>query len=282
MPWLYVHALGASRSLFRMRRAAQSLVGAMAVSMAASMAASLLLAGSAHADPGQRPWPAHWPIVLPPVQGPLPPLPPPGPAHPPATRAAARVTELLGRIRANLRDTRYQHHLSVNERQGSYRWDCSLMVAWVVERTAPRARRAMGSGRLRASHFARVIERAPTRGFRGGWQRIPRIRDVRPGDVFAWRRPQHFPSRNTGHVGFVLETPRPVPGLPNGWAVRVADSTSTGHQQDSRPYPGEGGFGTGTLVFLTDAEGRGTHYGWAGTRSSGYVVTPILFGRVGP
>lgn len=268
----YVHVARTSRRLELVRWGA--LYGAVM--------ASLLVASVAHADPGERPWPAHWPIVLPPVQGRLPPLPPPGPAHPPATTSAARILAMVERVRASLRETRYQHRLEVDERQGRYRWDCSLMTAWILQRSAPRALRSVGGGRPLASHFVRVIERAPTRGYRGGWQRVEHIRDVRPGDVFAWRRPRHFPSRNSGHVGLVLETPRPVPGLPNGWAVRIADSTSTGHQQDTRPYPGEGGFGIGTLVFLTDAQGRGTHYGWAGTLSSGYVVTPILFGRVGP
>jgi len=241
----------------------------------------LASAGATRAD-GERPWPEEWPIVRAPVER-LPPLPPPLPEEPPATRAAERVLEVLARIRQSLRDTRYQHRLDVRERAGRYRWDCSLMVHWVLQRAAPRAVRHLGSRRRAlAADFARAIERAPESGFRRGWQRIAHIRDVRPGDVFAWRRPTGFPSRNTGHVGFTLEAPRPVPGLPNGWAVRVADATSTAHQEDTRPYPGEGGFGTGVLVFLTDESGSGTHYGWAGTASRGYVVTPILFGRVGP
>lgn len=247
------------------------------------LVAALVLAAASvgHAD-GERPWPAEWPIVLPPVEGPPPPLPPPLPPRPPATRSAARVLEVIERVRASLRETRYQHRLVVRERQGTYRWDCSLMANWVLERAAPRTVRHLDRvPRPLAEHFVRAIERAPVTGSRRGWRRVEHIRDVRAGDVFAWRRPRGFPSRNTGHVGFTLEAPRPVPGLPRGWAVRVADATSSRHQNDTRPWPGEGGFGTGVLVFLTDAEGRGTHYGWGGTLSAGYVVTPILFGRVG-
>ena len=136
--------------------------------------------------------------------------------------------------------------------------------------------------RARAENFVRTIERAPTTGWRRGWQRIERIGDVRPGDVFTWRRPDGFPSRNTGHVGFVMEVPRRVPGLPHGWVVRVADATGSRHQRDTRRSSGRGGFGIGTLAFLTDGDGHATHYGWGGTLSDGYVVTPILFGRVGP
>lgn len=245
----------------------------------------LWLAGASvtRADP---PWPAEWPIVLPPVRGRLPPLPPPLPPQPPATRSAARVLEVIERVRQTMRETRYQHHLVVRERQGIYRWDCSLMAQWVLRRAAPRSVRHLDPlSRPLAEHFVRTIERAPaigSRSARNGWHRVEGIAEVRAGDVFAWRRPPGFPSRNTGHVGFTLEAPRQVPGLPGGWAVRVADATGSLHQDDTRTWPGEGGFGIGVLVFLADAEGRGTHYGWGGTYSSGYVVTPILFGRVSP
>ncbi|MGE0789005.1 MAG: hypothetical protein AB7S26_25255 [Sandaracinaceae bacterium] len=231
----------------------------------------------------QRPWPDEWPIILPPVLGPLPAPPPPAPPTRPATPSAERVMETIRAVRANLRSTRYQHHRVVRERDGVYYWDCSLMVTWMLERAAPRSLATVpgGSRRLAAS-YARAIERAPTDRFARGWQRIDHIESLRPGDVFAWRRPPHFPSNNSGHVGFVVEAPRRVPQMPGAYAVRIADATSTGHQNDTRPYPGEGGFGIGTLVFLTDGDGHGTHYGWAGTYSGGYVVTPILFGRVGP
>ena len=231
----------------------------------------------------ERPWPAEWPIVLPPVEGPLPPEPPPAPPTPAATASASRVLDVIGQLRQNVRNTRYQHHLAVSERNGTYNWDCSLMARWVLERAAPRSVRHMESlARPHAEHFVLAIERAPTDRYRRGWQRVEHIAQVRPGDVFAWRRPAGFPSRNTGHVGFVVGAPRRVSGIPNAWAVQVADATSSAHQNDTRPWPGHGGFGIGTLVFLTDGQGHGTHYGWAGTYSGGYVVTPILFGRIGP
>jgi hypothetical protein len=103
---------------------------------------------------------------------------------------------------------------------------------------------------------------------------------VLPGDVFAWRRPRGFPSKNTGHVGFVVAPPLPVPEIPGAWAVRIADSTSSYHQNDARALDHDGGFGIGTVVFLTDAKGRVTSYGWSGTASEWYIVTPVVFGRV--
>lgn len=222
-----------------------------------------------------------WPIIEPPVAGWIaPPTRPNGPPPPPATPAAARVMDVLGRVQRGLRQTRYQHATSVRERDGVFLWDCSGMAAWVLHRSAPIAMATIGRPRPVARDFARVIERAPTTRARGGWQRVENIADARPGDVFAWRRPRGFPSRNTGHVGFVVDRPLPVPGLPGAYAVRVADATSWGHQDDTRQDDGVGGFGMGTLVFLTDGQGHGTHYGWGGTLSDGYVTTPIVFGRV--
>ena len=255
------------------------------------VAAVSLLAAALPVDPAvafadgerARPWPASWPIDLPPVPGPPPPAPPPAPFVEPANPAAARVLRTLERVRQTMRRTRYQHRRVVNERTGTYFWDCSLMVHWVLRRAHPRSVRHLAEvQRPLARHFVRAIERAPTDRFRRGWRRIERIERVRPGDVFAWRRPHGFPSRNTGHVGFVIGAPRPIPRLPNAYAVHIADATGTAHQDDSRARGGGGGFGTGTLVFLTDGRGHGTHYGWFGTSSGGYVVTPILFGRVGP
>lgn len=245
---------------------------------------ALSLAVPVHADnERERPWPDEWPIDLPPIEGPLPPSPPPAAQAEPATRAAARVLEELSDVQRTMQRTRYQHHPAINPRRGTYYWDCSLMTHWILRRAHPRSVAHLeDTRRAVAAHFVRAIERAPTSGWRRGWRRLEHIERVRPGDVFAWRRPDGFPSRNTGHVGFVVGAPTPVPRIPNAYAVRVADATGSGHQNDTRPRGSGGGFGLGTLVFLTDGQGHGTHYGWYGTLSGGYVRTPILFGRVGP
>lgn len=221
-----------------------------------------------------------WPIVPAPVLGPLPPAPPFASPGTPATAAAQRVVERLDLIARTLRETAYEHVTAVREDDGVYRWDCSGMAAWVLRRTAPRAMRGITRERPLARDFVRAIERAPVGRSRGGWERLATLAEARPGDVFSWRRPRGFPSRNTGHVGFVLSAPVRVPAIPGAWAVRIADATSWGHQDDTRPDDGIGGFGIGTIAFLVDDTGAGSHYGWWGTGSEGYVVTPILVGRV--
>jgi hypothetical protein len=194
-----------------------------------------------------------------------------------ATAAARRTIEILARVEGNTRQTRYQHRTRIDERLGTYLWDCSGLTAWVVERASPRARRALASPRPVARTFARTITRAPTARHRRGWQRIDHIRDVRPGDVFAWETPPGFASRSTGHVGFVVH--RPLELDDDLWALRILDSTSIAHQDDTRPRE-HGGTGRGTMTFVVGDDGRATAYGWFGTRSIGYIATPIVFGRI--
>ena len=222
-----------------------------------------------------------WPIINAPIDGPLPPAPTTdAPVTAPPTRGGQRVVEIIDRLKSSILSSRYQPQTVVREQDGSYDWDCSGMAAWILRRAAPTALRALASPRPVARDFAAMIERAPTTKARNGWQRIARVEDVLPGDVFAWRRPRGMPSKNTGHVGFVVARPLPVDGMPGAWAVRIADSTRGVHQDDARHDDPDGGCGIGTLVFLTDAEGRATSYGWAGTQSEWYVVTPVVFGRV--
>ncbi len=196
------------------------------------------------------------------------------------TRAGQRVLDTLARVRAQLRTTRYQHVTAVRERTGDFAWDCSGMAAWVLSRAAPRALGAIARGRPVARDFHRVIARAPVGRARGGWQRLASIGDARPGDVFAWVRPSDWPPRNTGHVGFVLAPPAPVPWIAGAWVVRIADATSVGHQDDTRAEDPDGGYGEGTLMFFTEPTGRVTAYAWHGTLSSAAVATDIVFGRL--
>ena len=198
----------------------------------------------------------------------------------PASRSGTRVLETLARVRGEVRSSRYQHNTVVRERDGLFAWDCSGMAAWVMSRAAPRALASVGGERPVARDFYRAITRAPTARGRGGWLRLARISEARPGDVFAWLRPNDWPARNTGHVGFVLAAPVPVPWLPGAYVVRIADATSVGHQDDTRANDADGGYGEGTLMFLTDGAGHGNAYAWHGTLSGASVQTDIVFGRL--
>ncbi|MEM6989620.1 MAG: hypothetical protein AAF721_03960 [Myxococcota bacterium] len=198
----------------------------------------------------------------------------------PATKAAAKILDLRETITESLTETKYQHRTVVRRREGVFLWDCSGMVAWMLRRAAPAARKALDKGRPVARDFYRHIRRAPTKRAKNGWKRLAHIEDVQPGDVFAWQRPPNFPSKSTGHVGFAVERPRPVEEWPGAYTLRILDATSLRHDDDTRPRGGDGGWGEGTILFMTDGAGHGTAYGWFGRRSRGVIETEIVFGRL--
>jgi hypothetical protein len=199
----------------------------------------------------------------------------------PATRTSRKLFALVEQIDTTLTQTKYQHRTQVKRRDGVYLWDCSGMMNWMLKRVAPRAREALDRDRPVARTYHRVIKKAPTHRPRNGWKQLDDIRSVRPGDVFAWLRPPDWPKGgNTGHVGIVVEAPHAVEEIEDAWAVRVVDASSYTHENDTRDPEGEGGWGMGTILFVTDDSGAPVAYGWFGTKSRWVHETSIVFGRV--
>lgn len=204
-----------------------------------------------------------------------------------ATEAAARMVALVAELRESVRETRYQARTIVRAAEGYYAWDCSGMTTWLLRRTAPRALRAVASARPVARDYYRAIVRASTHAStrastraRRGWQRLSHVSEARPGDVFAFRRSPLSASKITGHVGVLVSAPVEVPGWPGAYAVRILDATRLPHQDDTRTGDGIGGFGFGTMLFVTDELGEVQSYGWFGTESGGLMPTHVVFGRL--
>lgn len=198
----------------------------------------------------------------------------------PATKATAKLLALVDEIDRTRTDTLYTHSTRINRKQGIYHFDCSGMMNWMLARVAKRSLETLDRERPVASTYVKIIERAPTTRARNGWQRIADLAEVQPGDLFAWRRPDDWPNEGaTGHVGIVVARPARLPHIHNGWAVRVLDSTRWQHEDDTRSDD-ETGWGRGTLLFVSDDEGRPIGYGWHGGRSGGYYETSVVFGRV--
>lgn len=198
-------------------------------------------------------------------------------------RGSKQILKVLDRIQRTARVTRYRHRTLINARRGIFLFDCSAMAGWVLGKATPRARRTLTGRQTRrplARDFYRSIARRKPGQRRGPWYRVSRMQDARPGDVIAWVRPKWFKSRNTGHVAFILSRPRPNPGPVRGYLVRIADSTRLAHEDDSR-RGGKSGYGTGTMLFATDAQGRPTGYGWYGSVSKPDWIIPtrIAVGR---
>lgn len=195
------------------------------------------------------------------------------------------ILERLSRIAATLRESRYSHTTVVDEKIGRYEFDCSGLIAWVLRRTAPGAHgvvveRSKKGRPLARDYYWEIARTRPGGRAPRGWNRVERVEAAHPGDVVAWLKPEMVRSPNTGHVGFLLEKPRPTALLPGGFLVRIADASSYQHEDDDRTESGRTGFGSGTILLVADAEsGAPKAYGWFGLRSSWILETPIAIGR---
>jgi len=196
---------------------------------------------------------------------------------------ANEVLGIVGKIAETLNVSSYSSLTRVNVAKGEYSFDCSGMADWVLCRAAPVACRSVRSAGPRplARDFHRAIAAVPAGRERGGWRRIARVDEAQPGDVVAWIKPPEVPSRNSGHVAFIVRSPAPLPGYPNAYLVRVADSTSLYHDNDTREPGLTNGFGFGTILLVSDESGAPVAYGWVGTRARVFE-TKIAIGRAVP
>jgi hypothetical protein len=204
-------------------------------------------------------------------------------ARPTDAAASDKILQRLGHIAENLRQSKYNHATVVDEKSGRYEFDCSGFVTWVLRRAAPGAHASLlaRSPRPVARDYYWELNRAPTERSPRGVRKVTRVSDALAGDIVAWLKPAHVRSANTGHVAFLLEQPRPVPEAPGAYVVRVADASSYHHDDDDRYESGRTGFGTGTILLVSDeATGAPRAYGWYGLRSRYVMETPIALGRV--
>jgi hypothetical protein len=202
----------------------------------------------------------------------------------PAPIEENKVMRVIRRIENSLRYSSYTHVTRVNEREGSYEFDCSGMTAWVLRRSAPQAHsavleRARSKRPLARDYYYRIAATKPGKA-RWGWQRVARVDEAQPGDVIAWLKPDVLRSPYTGHVGFVMAPPEPLPDAPGAYLVRIADASSYQHQDDSRATTGNTGFGFGTILVQADPEtGAPIAYGWFGQYSRWVLPAKMAIGR---
>lgn len=137
--------------------------------------------------------------------------------------------------------------------------DCSGFVAYyVIQGVAPKLygdfTTCYGASRPLAADIFDVINSAAAYSNNGAywsdvendnvcWGRIDHIADALPGDVLVYKHEENISgsgcdnytiSGNTGHVLFVRSIPQKSDVYDNEWVVKVADSTTMPHSNDSR------------------------------------------------
>ncbi len=193
-----------------------------------------------------------------------------------ATNPSVQNLEKIRFIEQRLKTSVYNHNTKVDIAKGQFEFDCSGLVNWILQQTAPTAYAELKAERPRVIEYVKALKAIPYDKPSPGWRRVKKIEDAEPGDVIAWPTPDWYPSDASGHMGIVYGKPEKVSG---GYLIRIADATSYPHGEDSRE--GGTGFGFGTILVTVDPDtGEGTGQGWTGRYSANTVIkTPIYVGR---
>lgn len=178
----------------------------------------------------------------------------------------------------NIKHSNYSHNNFIDEANGEYQVDCSGLVAHITKELAPWAIESVwkepeGFNRPRAIGFYWAIL-----GEEWGWKLIRTIKNVKAGDILAWRKTKYKKWGNSGHIMIILEDPQEEK---NGlWKCKVMDSTNYRftHENDSRKDK-EGGIGVGTIWIEVDEEGWPKGY-WRNKRQRLVLPKIMVFGRL--
>lgn len=210
------------------------------------------------------------------VGGAAPPA-PSGPLFHEATREFKTMTTTL-----------YQHQTRVDRAAGSYRYDCVGFVSYALKRAAPLAwdstvkATGLAKGRIPSPPRYRAFFASLADKPQPGWAAVTKVSELRPGDVVAW---EHKTATAVGHAVVIGGTPSLGPD--GAWVVEVYDSTSSPHQEDSRPSDPRAqvmpsgrrsGLGHGVLGLIADpVSGALTGYRWSPKAKT--MTVPIAAGR---
>lgn len=153
----------------------------------------------------------------------------------------------------------------INSSKGEYVVDCSTYVDHVLKSVYPHAYQRLSqysqSQKPTSDDFYHYFTEVANQD--SSWNAINDVSQLRPGDILVFRYTNHVGDETGGHVMIVMDKPR---AQDNFYAVRVADSASDGHSQDTR-RPHSSGVGIGTLLLQTDHTQRPKAFAWkAGSR----------------
>jgi hypothetical protein len=127
-----------------------------------------------------------------------------------------------------------------------------------------------------AKHFVQFLSADSAKQ---NFQRLTQVRQLLPGDILAWNKPEDLASSNTGHV--MIATAAPEQRADNLWAVAIIDSTAAPHgPSDARKSAHTTGVGRGFVVLESDATGAPIAYHWTRARGSLRHTTKIALGRL--
>ena len=186
----------------------------------------------------------------------------------------------------NLQHTFYQHTDKIDVDRGIYDCDCNGFVAFVLQRAAPAhfspIPKESTQPRPRAFEYFVFFDSLSAQPV-VGWHRIMFLKDVRRGDIIAWRFAEVVAHHDTGHVLIAAGTP--TVNDAGIFTVHLYDSADKPHFDDTRGSSQgqfKSGVGFGSINFKVDKDGRPVSYQFAPPLSSSFATHPIAIGRLEP
>ncbi|KKP23014.1 MAG: hypothetical protein SZ59_C0004G0089 [candidate division TM6 bacterium GW2011_GWF2_28_16] len=201
------------------------------------------------------------------------------------------------RIMANLKSSLYEHTTTIDEYNGIYNTDCSGLVGYVLKYALNThylpidAAKIVGTTRPLATDFYNFFNNCLTTSDTTlnptGWMKIQYLRNALPGDIIVWDYKDDT-KENTGHVVILVNlvekfTESVTINNIKYWEykVRIIDSSSSTHYQDTRNLPtnltGQG-VGCGDMYFGVNSAGEIKYSKWS-SRTSTPAFENFAIGR---
>lgn len=189
------------------------------------------------------------------------------------------IYEEATRIFETMHETHYDHHSSIDEKQGYYSLDCSGFVCHILQKKAPMSLRVLPVDKhhthARAQNFYDYFKSLQNVSSQKEWMPILRIKDLEEGDIIAWKYDPSLQKKDTGHVVIVQQKPLLEEG--NLYRIRVIDSSKGKHANDTRAKEKDG-IGSGDMWFRVDESDYPIGLYWS-SKEKKESQHPIAMGR---
>lgn len=152
-------------------------------------------------------------------------------------------------------------HFDTN--RGVYIVDCSNFVDHILQHVSPHAYSSLvsatGAESPASQQYYNFFKELSAED-NNYWNKVENVENLLPGDILVFRYKNARGNQTGGHVMVVMDKPI---GNNDSYLVKVADSASSRHSNDTRQY-NESGIGIGTLLLKANhATGRPQAYAWA-------------------
>ncbi|MCD6039685.1 MAG: hypothetical protein K0S27_1085 [Gammaproteobacteria bacterium] len=179
------------------------------------------------------------------------------------SKLGTRMVQFVHSTISTLRYTAYKWGgTHFDSSHGIYIVDCSDYVDHLLQVSNPSAYNSLvnssGSDKPTSEHYYHFFT-GLTYKRRHYWNKVENVKELQPGDILVFRNKKNSHTGVSGHVMVVMNKPIRIQ---DAFLVRVTDSASSGHSQDTR-LPHTSGIGIGTMQLKVNPDtGQPSAYAW--------------------